>query len=369
MNPSSEMAWSRRYSTGLLRVMMGLTLATGGSVSPGQAVELSPAQIYASAAPAVVFIVAVGAEGMGQGTGSIIETTGLVLTNAHVVWDKSSEAPAKKIFVFLKPDRVIGNESNQENLTKRYQASVMAYDKDLDLALIKMTNVNETLPVLPFADPSAITIGSRVVAIGHPESGGLWSLTTGVISAEWKNFTNVSGKDIFQTETSLNRGNSGGPLIDLQGHQVGVNSMIARKSKDGLAITSVNFAIKSNVAKDWMGKQGVQVAYAAHPMPTEPMRPVEPERFTTAPAPVADPPASDGGKQTDRERPMAMIPLKPQPKTVLENQPEAKPETGPGLPAVRPFSLDRLMKGLNLVQKDLESQMDDMQAEIRKRRR
>lgn len=367
MKPSREMRRVGQHAPGLLSLVLGVALS--GAVGMGQATELSPAQIYATTAPAVVFIAAVGTEGTGQGTGSIIEASGHVLTNAHVIWDKASETPAKKIFVFLKPDRVIGNEGNQENLTKRYSATVTAYDKDLDLALIRMTNVTETLPVLPLADPSAIAIGSRVVAIGHPESGGLWSLTTGVISAEWKNFTNVPGKDIFQTETSLNRGNSGGPLIDMRGHQVGVNSMIARKSKDGLAITSVNFAIKSNVAKDWMGKHGVQVAYAVPPIPPELPKPVEPERFATPPAPRSSPQASESEKSVGLERETTVTPPKPQPKQVLENQPEAKPETGPGLPPVRPFSLDRLVKGLDLVQKDLESQMDDMQAEIRKRRR
>jgi len=63
------------------------------------------------------------------------------------------------------------------------------------------------------------------------------------------------------------------------------------------------------------------------------------------------------------------VPVRPKPTAVIENQPEAKPETGPGLPPVRPFSLDRLIKGLDLVEEDLESQMEDMQAEIQKRRR
>ena len=58
----------------------------------------------------------------------------------------------------------------------------------------------------------------------------------------------------------------------------------------------------------------------------------------------------------------------PQPVQVLENQPEAKPVTGPGLPPVRPFSLDRLMKSLAEVEQDMEAQMEEMEAEIRKRR-
>jgi Trypsin-like serine proteases, typically periplasmic, contain C-terminal PDZ domain len=342
----------------MLRMGFPFVMAIGGNVSQPFAAEVSPAQIYASAAPAVVFIAAVISEGTGQGTGSIIDANGLVLTNAHVILDKATDAPAKKIFVFLKPDRVIGNENNQDNLTRRYIATVTAYDKALDLALLKVNNPTIPLPILPLADTAGITIGSSVLAIGHPESGGLWSLTTGVISAEWHDFNGVPGKDIFQTETSLNRGNSGGPLIDLDGHQVGVNSLIARKSQDGLAITSINFAIKANVAKEWLGRQGVPIAYAAQL--------ARPAHERSAEPPVASessPPPSESAKKTPA------APDKAQPAKVLENQPEAKPEIGPGLPPVRPFSLDRLMKGLDLVQKDLESQMEEMGSEIQRHRR
>ncbi len=226
---------------------------------------------------------------------------------------------------------------------------------------MKVDGAASTLPVLPMGDPGTLSIGSRVLAIGHPEMGGLWSLTTGVISAEWENFTNVPGKHVFQTETGLNRGNSGGPLIDENGQQIGVNTSMARKAKDGLAITSISFAVKSSVAKDWLAKQGVQVAYAKSiPAAVEGRKePVQPE---SAPAVGGKPQASD--PKAEQQRPSA----KPQPATVLENQPEAKPETGPGLPPVRPFSLDRLMRGLAQVSEDLESQMEQMQDEIRKRR-
>jgi len=344
--------WRRAIITGL-----ALSLVVTMTAKSAPAADLSPAQIYATTAPAVVFIVAVGADGTGSGTGSIIDAKGLVLTNAHVILDSKTDAPAKKVFVYLKPDRVVGDSNTQANLTRRHVATILAYHKDLDLALLNIVDLSAPLPVLAFADAGAITIGSRVLAIGHPESGGLWTLTTGVISAEWSDFNNVPGKDIFQTETSLNRGNSGGPLIDLDGHQVGVNSMIARKSKDGLAITSINFAIKSNVARDWLGKQGVQIAYVAE------------ASVPKQEAPGGSPVVSEQASPSDTRKQVVAVPVRPKPTAVIENQPEAKPETGPGLPPVRPFSLDRLIKGLDLVEKDLESQMEDMQAEIRKRRR
>lgn len=317
------------------------------------AAELSPAQVYAAAAPATVFIYGASEKGGSTGTGSIIDASGLVLTNAHVIIDKESKAPYPALFVFLKPEKVTGRD--KENLVNRHKATVVAYQDALDLALLKISGAPQALPVIVMGDPAETTIGSRVLAIGHPERGGLWSLTTGVISAEWKDYGGVPGWDIFQTETSLNRGNSGGPLVDEDGRQIGVNSFIQRKSDDGLAITSINFAIKSSVAKDWLARQGVQVSYAP---PRGPAR-AEHGAAPIKPASTAAPAGAKPDGQT----------AKLQPAKVLENQPEAAPETGPGLPPLRPFSLDRLMKGLDLVQKDLESQMDDMEAEIRRRRR
>ena len=133
---------------------------------------------------------------------------------------------------------------------------------------------------------------------------------------------------------------------------------MARKAKDGLAITSISFAVKSSVAKDWLAKQGVQVAYAKSSPPVGEVR----KETTSSTEGEKAPPRNDAS--SGRTQPST----KPQPATVLENQREAKPEAGPGLPPVRPFSLDRLMRGLAQVSEDLESQMDQMQDEIRKRR-
>src|SRR5439155_1487845 len=105
-----------------------------------------------------------------------------------------------------------------------------------------------------------------VLAIGHPEQGGLWTLTTGVISAEFEDYNNTKGKHVFQTETGLNRGNSGGPLLDSQGRIIGVNTAIARLAPDGLPIPSISFALKSSVARSWLRSQAVPVDYASGPL-------------------------------------------------------------------------------------------------------
>ena len=184
--------------------------------------ELSPREIYEQASPAVVMVMGHtdgGRKGSG-GTGSIIQSDGLVLTNAHVVIEESTGKPFARLSVFLKPLRVTGESTS--DLSRMVRAKVVAYSQPLDLALLKLDGVTELLPVINVSESGRVRIGDRVVAIGHPEQGGLWTLTTGVISAEVDNFNGVKGKQVFQTETGLNRGNSGGPLLDGEGRMIGI---------------------------------------------------------------------------------------------------------------------------------------------------
>lgn len=217
-------------------------------------------EVYQKASKAVVLIVT-QREGKGQmvGAGSIIASPGIVLTSSHVVVDKDTSRPYTNIRVYLKPDKVTGNLS--QDLVNGYSAKVIAFDTDFDLAILKVKDLPAIARTIELADPSEIKIGEEVVAIGHPEQGGLWTLTSGRISGEILNQNNIMGKDVFQTDTSLNRGNSGGPLLDRRGYMVGINSNIARLGTGNLPITGVNFAIKSSVVKKWLGKQGVIIAY------------------------------------------------------------------------------------------------------------
>src|SRR5439155_16151077 len=100
---------------------------------------------------------------------------------------------------------------------------------------------------LALGDDSGVEPGDPVVAIGHPEQGGLWTLTQGVVSTVIADLGGVAGKNAFQTDASINRGNSGGPLIDRSGNIIGVNTSMARKAADGLTITSVNFSVRASV--------------------------------------------------------------------------------------------------------------------------
>lgn len=244
-----------------------------------------PKDVYKKAGPGVVLILGSddGKAGSG-GTGSIITPEGKVITNAHVVINEKTNKPYRILYVFLKPPKITGD--NSRDLSNRYKARVLTWSpaKELDLAIMQIEKAPAGLPTIAFADPDKVEIGDEVVAIGHPEQGGLWTLTTGTISTMIANFNRIKGKNVFQTEASVNRGNSGGPLLDMEGNMVGINTMIARQGAGGVAITDVNFSLKSSVAVKWLAGQGMGLAYA----------PKKKENLVVAVAPVPDKPATVG---------------------------------------------------------------------------
>ncbi len=256
--------------------------------------RMSPRQIYKTKADGVVLIVASeeGASSASAGTGSIIEADGTIITNCHVVYDQEAKKPYPAINVFLKPARVTGDMN--KDLARHFSAKLVAFDKDLDLALLKLTNPPRNLTVLSLGDPDQLGPGDETIAIGHPEQGGLWTITTGVIGTEFENFKGVSGKNVFQMETSLNRGNSGGPLFDVRGYQIGVNTAIARQGQGGVAITGVNFALKASVVKKFAAGHSVALAYGSESLDSQDTRvavasaPAAPEARHTEP--IAPPP-------------------------------------------------------------------------------
>jgi serine protease Do len=269
----------------------------------------------------------------GGGTGSIIQQDGLVLTNAHVVIEEQTGKPYPRLTIYLKPDRVSGDP--KADLSRSAKGRVMAFSQPLDLALLKLDGLPGPFPVLELDDSDRIEIGDRVVAIGHPEQGGLWTLTTGTISAEFENFNATKGKSVFQTEAGLNRGNSGGPLLDTDGRMIGINTAIARLSSDGLPITSISFSLKSNVAKRWLRDQGVSFQEVL----------------------ASDRPALDKsiGRST-REQP-----------TQTENPSAAPPIASPSSPlaaSARPYNLDRLISERSRAEADLEDMIKEMRGKF-----
>lgn len=251
--------------------------------APVQAFAMSPKEVYKKSGPSVVLILGSdgGSKGSG-GTGSIIHSDGYVITNAHVVIGAEG-VPLKRLFVYLKPPRLTGD--NQKDLVNRYKASVVGFSPatKLDLALLKIEGAPANLPVIEFADPKTVDIGDYVTAIGHPEQAGLWTLTTGTVSTLIANFTGVKGKDVFQTEASINRGNSGGPLLNEAGAMIGINTSISRQASDGVAITDVNFALKASVAVDWLNSMGHSVAFGQTKLVASAKIPPTPKKVVVVP--------------------------------------------------------------------------------------
>ena len=309
--------------------------------------ELSPREIYEQASPAVVMVMGYadgGRKGSG-GTGSIIQSDGFVLTNAHVAIEEQTGKPFARLSVFLKPARVTGE--SKSDLSRMVRAKVVAYSQPLDLALLKLDGVTELLPVVDVSESGRARIGDRVVAIGHPEQGGLWTLTTGVISAEVDNFNGVKGKHVFQTETGLNRGNSGGPLLDGEGRMIGVNTAIARVASDGLPITSISFSLKSSVATQWLRQQGVGEGVGrGTPLPTGQTQPATDQ----LPAPSVQSQAK---------------PVQP-PQSDPSLKPMMKPDAAQPVQA-RPYNLDQLISDRAKAEADLDSMMSEMRGRMKGR--
>ena len=375
-------------------LLLIFTLSMGGFYG-APALAYTPKQIYQKAGPGVVFIFASKGSSKGSGgTGSIISRDGLVITNAHLFKQKDSTKLLTDISVFLKPDRVTGN--HKTDLAQGYKGKILAYDMPLDLALIKIVGARTPLPTVAFADSEIVDIGEQVYAIGHPEQGGLWSLTTGVISAYWSDYGGVAGKDLFQTDASINRGNSGGPLLDDGGDMIGINSMIARKASDGLTITDVNFSIRSSVAISWLDGKGYRFA-AVKKKPASSMEPAdtapamtEKKAEETTKTPVepeekaADPPEKPAmdPKQTENvaedtldkaEEPADILQEEPQDPSPGKDEPHddmiaQKPKKGEILTEKKPYRMDDLLEGMREME-DMMDEMKDMMDDFKKRRK
>ena len=164
-------------------------------------------------------------EGEASGTGVVLTSDGEILTNAHVV------EGATKVSV-----RFAGE-------TEPRTATVLASDPGNDLALLKIDATN--LKPATFAQPGTIRIGDQVIAIGYALAlDGGPSVTSGIISALKRTIITESGalNGLIQTDAAISSGNSGGPLVNLRGEVVGINTAVAR-SDDNQAANNVGFSI------------------------------------------------------------------------------------------------------------------------------
>ncbi|MBI2154151.1 MAG: trypsin-like peptidase domain-containing protein [Candidatus Rokubacteria bacterium] len=157
-----------------------------------------------------------------SGSGFLIREDGLVVTNAHVVAD------ATRIQIRLQDGR-------------RFEGKLIGKDSRVDLALVKLEGA-QGLPVLPLGDSNRLRVGEFVLALGHP-FGLEQTVSFGIVSRKGAPLRVAApGFDFIQTDASVNPGNSGGPLVNMAGEVVGVNSMAARNG-------SIGFAIPVNLVK------------------------------------------------------------------------------------------------------------------------
>ena len=200
--------------------------------------EQNSIEVYRTVAPGVAFINTTSVrqdfwggtqEGRGNGSGSVIDNQGHILTNYHVV------EGATKMTVSFGGDKV-------------YPATYVGGDPDTDLAVIKIDVPATGLTVIPFGDSDKLVVGQKVLAIGNP-FGLDRTLTTGVISGLQRPIRARNNRPIdaaIQTDASINPGNSGGPLLDKFGKMIGINSQILSPAGGSVG---VGFAIPANTAR------------------------------------------------------------------------------------------------------------------------
>jgi serine protease Do len=160
-----------------------------------------------------------------QGSGFIIDKSGVIVTNNHVVED------ADQITVVMHDG-------------SRLVAKLLATDERADLAVLKV-DAGRELPSLRWADSDTARVGDWILAIGNPYGMG-GTVTAGIVSARARNIGATQFDNLIQTDASINRGNSGGPLLNANGEVVGINTVIISPTGGSIGI---GFAIPSNFAR------------------------------------------------------------------------------------------------------------------------
>lgn len=256
--------------TGLLVVTMGCSLGgflaeatpipsptpivvvvTPTSLSPSVLTEASANQqvavnVYQRVSPSVVHLDIEGSSSFesGAGSGFVYDRQGHIITNRHVI------ARARNIVVTFADDT-------------RALAEVVGTDADSDLAVIKVDVADSKLVPVELGDSENLQVGEQAIAIGNP-FGFERTMTMGVISSVGRVVPQESGfsiANLIQTDAAVNPGNSGGPLLDLQGQVIGVNSFIF--SENGVS-SGVGFAIPVNTLKRIVPKL-IDDGHFAHP--------------------------------------------------------------------------------------------------------
>ena len=230
---------------------LGLSACTTGSISdtaepqadfPSSRATIASgqdavAQVVQNVLPAVVNVVAESSSGDGEGTGFIVRSDGIVVTNFHVV------EGASKVTVLTSAEE-----------PDRYDARVIGGDIEADLAVLQVDATD--LPTIPMGTSSDLQLGQQVVAIGYALGlAGGPSVTTGVVSSLTRRITVQDSRclectngervdtAVIQTDAAINPGNSGGPLVNMAGQVVGINTAGANQAEN------IGFAIQIDPVK------------------------------------------------------------------------------------------------------------------------
>ena len=261
--------WRRKLVTGVAIVVLGLGSGLAGGYAAGgrgdgatataattpvsaQATTGSSlAGVAAAVTPSVVSIVVQSAGQQVEGSGVILGSDGLIVTNNHVVEDA---ARGGRITVQLSDGRTVA-------------ATVVGTDPATDLAVIQAQGVSG-LKAATFGDSDALQVGDTVLAVGNP-LGLDDSVTAGIVSGLHRGVgVDSSGgslSDAVQTDASINPGNSGGPLVNAAGQVVGITTANASVSAQASGSIGVGFAIPSNQVKQVVNRLagGVQTVSAS----------------------------------------------------------------------------------------------------------
>lgn len=237
------MTTSARKICSLLLVLLLPTAATAAVdyLSFATEDEANSTEIFRKASPAVVFVtnkalrrdlfsLNVHEIPRGSGTGFVWDTSGLIVTNYHVI------AGAHRLTVTFQDQT-------------EFDAEVIGVAPEKDLAVLRIENPPASLTKLPVGDSSELSVGRKVLAIGNP-FGLDTTLTTGVVSALGREIRapgNRTIRGVIQTDAAINPGNSGGPLLNSLGQLVGVNTAIYSPSG---ASAGIGFAIPVNTVKE-----------------------------------------------------------------------------------------------------------------------
>ncbi len=256
----------------LLVIAKGLStdLAYGESRVRGPADSAS----FAQWSPSVVLILTAA----GSGTGTLIISQDLVVTNWHVV------GPESEVDVIYRPTDV----SKEVYGEKTYRASVIKVDQVSDLALLKISNPRQDIQPLVLSDIEP-DIGEDVSAIGHPY-GLNWSYTRGIVTGkreqfDWRYDSGFQhSARVIQTQTPINPGNSGGPLLNESGQVCGINSF--KREGEG-----INFAVSAGVVREFLDRNDSRYT------PRVPGTPAMHEFIgnCTSPSQIGDPEFSEDG--------------------------------------------------------------------------